>query len=978
MEAKKFSDVIFIVRGLLLWICVFFFVNTNVLANNIRINGKPRVVNIVGDTAFVELNLSWDNSWRDDFNWDAAWIFLKYKKRGVDEPWHHGYLTREGHDATPQSGDEGGEYSFMFGQTGSGSNAKITGVFLMRDVVSDGNVSVRVRLKWLIKANTKKTLTAASFGDKLDEIYISVHAIEMVYIPYESYYLGDNYSGYSFAKSGVSPCLIDSEDAVTLTTVNPSSTSVTLPAAFPKGYVGFYIMKYETSQEQYMEFLNTLTLTQQKAHVTNNNFSTMKRGDYVFGTTNSPTRRNGIVFIEQKGEGGSAVFGNNLSLTNDLFARDDGQTLACGHLSPYDMLAYCDWSGLRPISELEYEKACRRPYPQIPDKGEYAWNSNSSVNPLTGVSDLLYPGDEREQSVNKNHNINAGNLIEGPVRSGAFATASTNQPQSGATFWGVMEMSGNLGEICYVATSSGKGFVANNVTYSHGDGELNADGSTNISSSYWPNTAAAFGMRGGSYYNPDSLACTSYRGSCQGTTFSSIDQRFYNFGFRGARTLLNTTGFDGGAILCPNGLSSDTVCADVNVKLQGVLPNNSVGKLSYSWYFSTNGGTSWTLITGETGENLEYTFANTTTTYKRYKIKRKVTCAVGQAEAQADLYVAPKPWTHSLETVTNKPPLFTSFTVESTWGNMPQTHWKLETPPTGISISNHGVVSGLTANSVFWTNVTVSSDKCPGIEYTKKLVIQREFTSGSSSITLAPGEYVMECYGAEGGQGKTNGKLKHYGGNGAYTKGTILLSSSQLFYAYVGGKGYNSGANGKCVGASGGWNGGGNGGKDGNCDSAAEPGAGGGGASDIRLEGGAWNSTTSLRSRIMVAGGGGGGVYGSDGGTGGTLSAVGGANQISGNAFGEGGAGTNNKKFTAGPGGGGGGYYGGPPATSSGEVGHGGSSFISGYSGCNAVNISGSHTGQSIHYSGLQFYNATMSSGARSGEGLVRISPALP
>ena len=51
-----------------------------VSANNIRINGKPKVTGFIGsDTAVVELNLSWDNSWRDDFNWDAAWIFLKYK-----------------------------------------------------------------------------------------------------------------------------------------------------------------------------------------------------------------------------------------------------------------------------------------------------------------------------------------------------------------------------------------------------------------------------------------------------------------------------------------------------------------------------------------------------------------------------------------------------------------------------------------------------------------------------------------------------------------------------------------------------------------------------------------------------------------------------------------------------------------------------------------------------------------------------------
>lgn len=922
---------------------------TSVWGNNIRITGKPRVVNIVGDTAIVELNLSWENSWRDDFNWDAAWIFLKYKKQGVSEPWHHGYLSREGHEATPQNGDEGGEYAFMFGQTGT----KVTGVFLMRDTISDGNVNVLLQLKWLFKTNTKKTLSTADFGDKLDKIYVAVHAIEMVYIPYGSYYLGDDQSSYSFAKSGESPCLIDSEAAVTLTTVNPSSTSVTLPVTFPKGYTGFYIMKYETSQEQYMEFLNSLTLTQQKAHVYNNTFSTMKRGDYVFGDLEVPNRRNGIVFIEQKGEGGPAVFGNNLNPANDLFSPDDGQTVACNFLSPYDLLAYCDWSGLRPMSELEYEKACRRPYPQIPEKGEYAWNSNSGVNPLTDESDLLYPGDEREQSVNKNHNVNSDYSLNGPVRCGLFATSSTNQTQSGATYWGVMEMSGNLEEMCYITTSSGAGFIATNFTYSHGDGELNADGSTDISTGYWPNAAAAFGTRGGCYRDRDSLLQTSSRTRALGTAFSSTNIRYAFTGFRGVRTLLNTTGFDGGAILCPNGLSSDTICAEQVVTLKGVQPNNSVGKLSYTWYYSTDNGTSWTPFSGYTRADLGgYYYPNSTTTYILFKIKRKVTCAVGEAEAVANLYIAPKPWTVNLDTYTNAYP---SFTVTSTWSNVPQTHWTLETPPAGISISEKGLVTGLTDNSVFWTNVTVSSDKCPEKEYTKKIIVQREFKSvGSSSITLAPGEYVMECYGAEGGRGRRNNNLNSSTGKGGYSKGKLVLISTTTFYTYVGGKGGD--ASSKKTGGTYGWNGGGSGGGD----EGDDAGGGGGGATDVRMGG------QALSNRIMVAGGGGGssGNYGgSGGGTSGgygySASAIPGT-QSSGYALGSGGNGEYGGTNYCGGGGGGGGYYGGK----GGPRGKG-------------TNASGGGGGSGYVNTGI-FTNSSMSNGTNYGNGLVRISPAIP
>ncbi|MCS7153885.1 MAG: hypothetical protein NZ989_08070, partial [Bacteroidia bacterium] len=43
---------------------------------------------------------------------------------------------------------------------------------------------------------------------------------------------------------------------------------------------------------------------------------------------------------------------------------------AMGNLSYTDLLSYLDWAGLSPMTEFEYEKACRGP--NIPIAGEYA------------------------------------------------------------------------------------------------------------------------------------------------------------------------------------------------------------------------------------------------------------------------------------------------------------------------------------------------------------------------------------------------------------------------------------------------------------------------------------------------------------------------------------------------------------------------------------------------------------------------------
>ncbi len=801
LESWRFWLTLFLLAGI--GLCV---APSCVKASNIRINGTPRVVDFIGaakDTAIVEFGLSWDNSWRDDFNWDAAWIFLKYKKRGVNAEatalteWEHAYLCREGHSAVPQSGNGGGEYMFMFGEVGTAAAAKVTGLYLLRNEVSEGNVNVKLRLKWPLKANTRSVLSIDDFGKDRDQVFVMAYAVEMVYVPYGAYFLGDNYSNGSFTKNGTGPIppvydvmdlssgyeystktaidygaaqnvaarvnqpqypnstlyfhaptywevdfkepkkiryfgiagasnypdctprgvwtLTGSVDKtnwvelyrgtnrtdwtntsiaypvqkslkienpdfyryyrINITATNrPSDNGIviqsvamseeelypngyffnvesenpivlgqdlqardgqawsgSLPAAYPKGYRGFYLMKYELSQEQYTAFLNALNLNQQKARVANNNFAQMKTGDYVFGDLKRPNCRNGIAFIMSKAANAPVVFGNNLNPENPFFAEDDGQTLACNYLSPADMLAYCDWSGLRPMSELEYEKACRRPAPQIPQEGEYGWNAAWGVNRVMGMGDVIAQGTEREVTADESENVNSGGRVNGPLRCGVFATSRTGQVEAGATYWGLMEMCGNVGEMCYNANVQGRNLNAIDFTNSHGDGYLNADGTTNVPTGYWPVVKEAIAVRGGSFAGGDSLLRTSDRTLAVGNYFAAFTTRDSSIGFRAGRSVLNTSGFTAGAIRTQNGLEQDTVCNGDTYTIQGQPAEKAVGKLTYVWYFSEDNGTSWNAINGEVQTNLTYErFANKTNATKYIQFKRKAICAVGE------------------------------------------------------------------------------------------------------------------------------------------------------------------------------------------------------------------------------------------------------------------------------------------------------------------------------------------------------------
>jgi formylglycine-generating enzyme required for sulfatase activity len=561
----------------------------NIAASNAVTTGQNTTAgtNAAANYTLVDFDLSWDNSWRASTgpsNWDAAWVFVKFMV-GVSNPVFTGASSsgttvtvsstadlRVGMPVYKTAGtgtfaantvissiSSATQFVVSASPTAALSNATIacqriwehasldatagnhtapanstisvpsdsTGVFIYRSANGTGSVNYQnVQLRWQYGIN----------GVPDDAVLqVKVFAIETVWVPQGSFVVGSGGSATSefYTHTTNGPFQISSENQITVGTSSgnlyyPSSTyggdrAGPIPAAFPKGYAGFYCMKYEISQGDYRDFLNTLTYTQQTSRAVN---VTGIAGTAALSNTN----RNGID-IQTPGVAASftpAVYACNLN--NDANYNDtvDGEWIACNHLSWMDGCAYVDWAGLRPMTELEYEKACRGDQAVV--SGEYAWGS-ASITEATGISN---GGANNETFSNAGANCaynNHGN-VPGPLRVGAFAGGATTRAQAGATYYGIMEMSGNLWERAVtIGHATGRNFTGLN-----GNGQLSPNGHAN--QSLWPGISGSevTGATGSGFRGGDWSAVASYaRVSDRYSAALSLTIRFSDYGFRGVR-----------------------------------------------------------------------------------------------------------------------------------------------------------------------------------------------------------------------------------------------------------------------------------------------------------------------------------------------------------------------------------------------------------------------------------------------------------
>lgn len=507
----------------------------NIAVENVSLTDKDTT----NDTYDIQFDIAWDNSWfitgapSATANWDAAWVFAKFSKStdggATWSDWAHCTLLNTGSTAPT-----GSQMSF------AATDSVYKGLFIYRSSAGSGSVDWNdAEIRWAYGTDGVSDTST---------VKIKLFAIEMVYIPTANFYVGDGTNNPSGSNSHFFDAAdaADPRDPVLITSTQPYISNVyngtgtagditwqnestyagnlpasrtQLGASFPTGYNAFYIMKYELSQGQYKEFLNILTRTQQ-----NNRTASQTASQYVMSNSASVTYRSGIR-APASIPSGAITFGCDLDADATFNESDDGEWIAANYLSWMDVVAYADWAALRPFSELEFEKACRGGQTVV--ASEYAWGDATLE---TATSSLTNAGTTSE--VPNQGNLNYSSCSpDGPFRCGSYADATSTRANSGAGYYGALDLSGSLWERPVSVMSSQTGTTLSTFDGSHGDGSLSSTGfATN---SNWPGTdAQGAGFRGGGWDADASIARASDRSYA---AYASA-ARGSGFGGRCART----------------------------------------------------------------------------------------------------------------------------------------------------------------------------------------------------------------------------------------------------------------------------------------------------------------------------------------------------------------------------------------------------------------------------------------------------------
>jgi hypothetical protein len=253
--------------------------------------------NASNKTIQVQFDLSWGNTWWDEINWDAAWVFMKYKTAAGE--WKHAKINPTGYDH--------GQGSPNIIQPTSDK----LGAFIRLGLKGQGNFNAEgMQLQW-------------NYGldglNSVNGLEVKVFAVDMVYIPEGGFFASDfsMTGGNLVVNQRLSPKFSGNYRIKGDAGVDENGDGQIDNSNYPTGFYPFYVYKKPLSRQQFSDFLNCLSAGQL------NQYS-------------------------------SIAAGNGFVLNSGLYYHPDPY----GVFSPgLDFaLAYADWSGMRPLSQLEKNK----------------------------------------------------------------------------------------------------------------------------------------------------------------------------------------------------------------------------------------------------------------------------------------------------------------------------------------------------------------------------------------------------------------------------------------------------------------------------------------------------------------------------------------------------------------------------------------------------------------------------------------------
>jgi len=306
-------------------------------AQSVRIENVT-VVPRDAKTAAITFDISWNGSWRTEINHDAAWVFFKIQPKG-EATWRHARLVADKViDPTSYSAGKGAAVELVVPDGKDG----YTGLFVRRAAPH-------------VPANLAVSNVTVLAETPAQNTEVRAFGIVMVYVPEGPFYLGSGgaeakgFYRYTDGSQSTQPYRVTGPGKIPIGTRDGclwardggmDEDGGEIPASFPNGYAAFYFMKAQMLPAQYDAFLGMLDEAQ------------VKKRWHPDATTRS-------------GEGpnyGYATHGGR----NPMISWADGA-------------AFTAWAGLRPMTELEWEKAIRGPRQPRPEEvGPSYWGTNAA------------------------------------------------------------------------------------------------------------------------------------------------------------------------------------------------------------------------------------------------------------------------------------------------------------------------------------------------------------------------------------------------------------------------------------------------------------------------------------------------------------------------------------------------------------------------------------------------------------------------